>query len=438
MRIALWFVGLFGVAVALALFASGNGSTITVFWPPHRVDLSLNLVVLLLGLLFVLMHFALRALAALFALPGQARSWRIAHHERAMHGALLDALSHLIAGRYIRAKKAAELVLAREAAMTRGGEIGADATKLRVLAHLLAAESAQSLQDRSSRETHFQLALAQTTRNDAGVTREGVLLRAVRWSLEDRDAAGALDWLEQLPSGVARRTVALRLRLKASRQANKADVALETARLLAKHRAFSVVQAQGLVRALAIEFIHTARDPEQLWGIWSRLESAEKHTPEVACEAAGCLLEMGGSTDTAFEWLLPIWERMVSSPESVGTDQKVALIRIMQNGFSAAQEAIDSAWLSRIERAQMSYPGDASLQYLAGMACLHLKLWGKAQQLISHCIPRLHDVELLSCAWQTLAELAQRQGDDAQAAVSWKNAAQANACSLTAGASRPP
>ncbi len=423
MRIALWFVGLFGVAVALALFASGNGSTITVFWPPHRVDLSLNLVVLLLGLLFVLVHFALRALAALFALPGKARSWRIAHHERAMHGALLDALSHLIAGRFIRAKKAAELVLAREAAMTRGGEVGADATRLRVLAHLLAAESAQSLQDRSSRETHFQLALAQTTQSDAGVTRDGVLLRAVRWSLEDRDAAAALDWLDQLPSGVARRIVALRLRLKVARLANKADQALEIARLLTKHRAFSVVQAQGLVRALAIEFIATARDPEQLQGIWSRLDSAEQCLPEVACAAAGHLLDMGGLADTAFEWLLPVWERRVSSPETLSEEQKITLIRIMQSGFAAAQDAIDSVWLSRIEKAQMTHPGDASLQYLAGIACLHLQLWGKAQQLISHCIPRLHDTELLARAWLTLAELAQRQGNEAQAALAWKNAA---------------
>jgi hypothetical protein len=31
---------------------------------------------------------------------------------------------------------------------------------------------------------------------------------------------------------------------------------------------------------------------------------------------------------------------------------------------------------------------------------------------------------LLTRAWQVLAELAQRQGDDAQAATAWKNAAQ--------------
>ena len=52
MKAALWLVGLFGVAVASALLAGGNQSTVTVFWAPHRIDVSLNLALLvLLGLL---------------------------------------------------------------------------------------------------------------------------------------------------------------------------------------------------------------------------------------------------------------------------------------------------------------------------------------------------------------------------------------------------
>ena len=67
MRAALWLLSLFGMAVAVALFAGNNQGTITVFWPPYRLDLSLNLVLLLLALLFVTLHLALRALAALVA-----------------------------------------------------------------------------------------------------------------------------------------------------------------------------------------------------------------------------------------------------------------------------------------------------------------------------------------------------------------------------------
>lgn len=422
MRVAIWLVGLFGVAVALALFASGNGSTLTVYWPPHRVDLSLNLVLLLMGLLFGLMHLALKALSGLLAIPGQAQSWRKRHQERVIHAALLDALSHWIAGRFIRARKAAELVLAREAAMTRSGVVSPDAARLRVLAHLLAAESAQALQDKTARELHFTQALSLAGSAQASGTREGVLLRAVRWSLEDHDAAQALDWLEQLPAGVARRTVALRMRLKVARLAGRIETALETARLLVKHRAFSPGSAQSLVRALAIEWLQSATEPERLQTVWAQLESAERAMPEVTTTAAGRLLRLGGEVHTAFEWLLPIWERLVQERDGLTQDQKIVLIRVMENGFSASRNAIDTRWLARIEQAQKKYPADASLLYLAGVACMHLELWGKAQQLIRQAVPRLNDSGLLSRAWAILAELAQRQGDDAQAAHAWKQA----------------
>ena len=421
MRVALWFLGLFGVAVLLALFVSNNEGTITVFWPPHRVDLSLNMVVVLLGLLFLLIHLALRALAALFALPGQARSWRVRHQEQAMHATLLEALSHFVAGRFIRARKAALEVLAREAAMAGSGDGGSAAVRLRVMSYLLAAESSQALQDKAARDVHLQQALAQSAGLGAVGVREGLLLRAVRWSLEDRDAAAAQDWFGQLPSGVARRTVALRLRLKLARLARQSGLALDTARLLVKHRAFSELSGRGLVRALALENIQDARDTEQLQRVWHKLEAAEQAMPEVACLAAERYLLLGGAQAVALDWLLPVWERMVKTPGELSQSQEITLVRVLESAFSST---VDTAWLSRIEQAQMAQPGDAVLQYLAGVACLHLELWGKAQQLIKQALPRLKDRRLAANAWLILADLAQRQGDTQQAAEAWQQAAQ--------------
>ncbi len=139
MRSALWLLLLFGVAVAVALFAGNNQGSVTLFWPPYRIDLSLNLVLLLLVAGFFIVHTAIRALSALFDLPRQALRWRTQQKERAMHGALLDALSHLLAGRYIRARKSAEAVLAQEGSLTASGQKPANAAQLRATAHLLAA-----------------------------------------------------------------------------------------------------------------------------------------------------------------------------------------------------------------------------------------------------------------------------------------------------------
>ena len=50
----------------------------------------------------------------MFELPHQARRWRLQQKERAMHAALLDALSELWSGRYVRAVKSADKALALE------------------------------------------------------------------------------------------------------------------------------------------------------------------------------------------------------------------------------------------------------------------------------------------------------------------------------------
>ena len=148
--------------------------------------------------------------------------------------------------------------------MAASGEPLTYSARLRTLAHLLAAESAQVLQDKQAREAHFHNALEQSASRDAQEMRDGMQLRAARWALEDRDAAAALTGLDDLSQGASRRTIALRLRLKAARLARQPRLALETARLLAKHRAFSEIAALGLLRSLALELVATAHDTEHL------------------------------------------------------------------------------------------------------------------------------------------------------------------------------
>jgi HemY protein len=415
MRAALWLLALFAVAVAIALFAGNNQGTVTLFWPPHRVDLSLNLVLLLLLGAFVFVHAALGALAALFDLPRQALRWRSQQKERAMHASLLDSLSHLLAGRYIRARKSAEAALGQEKSLAGGGEQLANAGQLRTLAHLLAAESAQALQDRTGREEHLRQALEQTSSREAQEIREGALMRAARWSLHDREPEAAIGWLKGLPQGAGRRTLALRMKLKAARLAHRSAEALETARLLSKHHAFSAGAAQSIVRGLAIDLLNGAHDPTQLQRAWNSLEPAERLMPELAIHAAQRLVALGGDAQLARDWLLPVWERQHDLDDAL----KVKLVHALEAGL----DSLDGAWLARIESAQQSNPRDAALQYLAGMACMRRQLWGKAQQLMSQAAMGLRDAKLHRNAWRALAQLAEQREDHEMAAKAWKRAA---------------
>lgn len=423
MRAALWLMALFGVAVVSALFAGNNHGTVTLYWHPHRVDLSLNLALLALALCFVVLHLAWRALTALLRIPTQARSWRRLQQERTMVSALLDALSHLVSGRFVRARKTAELVVALEDALQRGGDTLAHAARLRTLAHLLAAESAHALQDRTVRELHYQQALENAATRDAHDARDGVLLRGARWAFEDRDAAAALQWLDQLPLGAARRTVSLRLRFKAARLAGKSRLALETARLLTKHRAFSELAGASIARGLSIELIRAAHDPAQIQRAWDALEAAEKMLPDVAIEAANRLLSHGGDVAVSRQWLLPVWETMVKRPDALTAQQRIGLVRSLESGFAMVGAAPDAPWLTRIEAAQMAYPRDPVLQYLAGIACMHLRLWGKAQQMLKQSLSLLQDADLRRDVWRAMAWMADQRGDEKAANEAYREAA---------------
>ena len=427
MRAAFWLLALFAVAAASALFAGNNQAVVTVFWPPHRVDVSFNLALFLLLGLFVLLFAALRALSAVTTLPSQARAWRAQQKERAMYGALMDALAHQLAGRYIRATKSAQNALTQEASLSRlahdSGEVpgysAAKASQLQSLAHLLVAESAQSLQNKPLRDQHLQSALQSSTPRHAQEMREGVQLRAARWALDDRDATAALSALAQLPQGASRRTLALRMKLRATRQLKQTAQALETARLLAKHRAFSPAAAQSIVRGLGLELLSEAHDPAQLEAAWGALDANERAMPELVVHAASRLTALHGDAGLVRTWLLLIWDDAMKADSTLADSLRIKLIGALEPGL----DSLDAAWMARIETAQATRPRDANVQYLAGMAALSRQLWGKARQWLSLSVLGLQDAGLHRKAWLALAVLAEQRQDEVAAAEAYKQAA---------------
>ncbi|MDR0275002.1 MAG: heme biosynthesis protein HemY [Burkholderiaceae bacterium] len=428
MRTALWLVGLCAAAVALALFAGQNEGAVTLFWPPYRIDLSVNLALLLLLAAFALLYLALRAWAVMLALPRQARLWRKQQRERAAHAELLDAFVQLNAGRYVRARKAAESAQARQQAMTAAGQTLPHEAAIRALTHLVAAESAQALQQRQLRDAQFERALASAA-GAAPELREGLLLRSASWSLQDHDPAGALARLDQLTHGGARRTLALRTRLKAARQAGRGQQALDTARLLAKHRAFSPEAARSLVRHLVAEQIRGTHDSQQLQTLWTALSAAERAAPELAAQAAARLLALEGRPALARQWLAPALQDWLDHPASLAGAPRLRLMDALLDSLAAdaTNDAPDAAgdphqWLARLEAAQRACPNDPALQYLTGMVCMQQRLWGRAELLLAQAARQLEEPPLRRRAWRALAELAQQRGAPQQALQAWQQA----------------
>lgn len=425
MRSVFWLLGLAALAVALALLVGNNRGTVTLFWPPWRFDVSFNFFLFALIAAFVLVYAALRALAVVRELPAQARRWRSQQMERAVVGWVLDALANQLAGRFVRAQGAA-----RNALQHLKGSASHDwprRAQLEALAHLLAAESAHALQNRAQRDEHLQATLQPAVVKASPEMTEGALLRAVRWAVEDRDPAAARSRLAELPQGAARRIQALRLKLRVARLGDATDEALETARLLAKHRAFSPEAAASIVRGLALDALRDAHDLAQLQRVWDRLDAPERAVPAVALAAADraqALLRRDGE-DTAGEqsdtaarvnaWLEPLWAHFGALEPA----QQAHLARV----FEPELAHLDAAGLARLESLQRQWPQNPHLQYLAGQACVHRQLWGKAAQMLGQARHGLTDTTLQRRTWRALARLAEERGDETAARDAWRQAA---------------
>lgn len=427
MRAALWLIGLFALAVAGAWMADHNEGVVAVFLHPYRIDVSLNLFVLALFVLVAVLLLAQKAISALLSLPREARRWRLQQKERAAHAALLDAYAQFMAGRYLRSRKSAELVLAREDALRGAAEHPlAHAVALRTVAHVVAAESAHALQDKALRDRHLAQAHEEATQAgnaERQVLSEGLNLRAARWLLDDRDAPASLEQLAKLPGAVSRRTVAMRIQLKAARLAGQTTRALETALLLAKHRAFSPMAAQSLVRSLVMELIARTHDERSLEKLWLGLPSAQKALPEVAAQAATRWLQLGGDPVRARAWLLPVWETMLEGTTGRTLMDQQKLVQALELSMRDVPSTDARSWLARIESAQQARPNEAHLQYLAGMVYLRHQLWGKAEHLLGQAVKGLPDVTLQRRAWSALAELAEQREDHSAALQAWRQAA---------------
>lgn len=400
MRSVIWLILLFVAAVVAASVFGQNDALVSLFYGHWRLDMSLNLFLLLLLGLVMVLFATLQAAQALLSLPVRAREWRELKRERAAQALLREGFGEFLAARYARSRRAVQKALdlqaeARELAQDRN---------FAVQARLIAASALHRLQDRAGRDE--QLALAQAS-HGSGSTSEGILLLSAQWAMEDRDAGRCMALLAELPPGVARRTQALRLKLQAARQLGRPLEALQTARLLAKHQGFSVGAAQSLLRSLAIDALEQALDESQLARVWQGLDEADRRDPWVLAGAARRAAQLG-LPEQGQAWLWPAWEQL-QRLDSEGREQlALALVTCV--------EAVDTRWLPPMEEALSRYGREPAIVAAAGAVFAHRQLWGKARRLLEQTasaegLPS----RVRRQALRVLARIARQEDDEAQA-----------------------
>jgi HemY protein len=107
MRWLTWALLLSLLAAAVALVLQINAGNVAFYVPPYRLDVALNLFLLVLTALLLIVYLGGRALQRVVDFPEQVRLYRARREEVGGQQALVEAVRSLLEGRFARAEKAA-------------------------------------------------------------------------------------------------------------------------------------------------------------------------------------------------------------------------------------------------------------------------------------------------------------------------------------------
>ncbi|TFW10157.1 heme biosynthesis protein HemY [Oxalobacteraceae bacterium OM1] len=393
MRLFISLLLLFAAALTLAVGARFNPGNVVFFYPPYRIDLSLNFFILLAGLLFLVLYGVVQAIRSAQMMPQRVAAYRREKREREGNRAMRDALKALFEGRFGHAEKAA----------MRAGESPENAG----LSALIAARAAHRMSQSERRDVWLGKA-----EQDPSL-RTARLMTAMELAIDGRDSDVALDALKELNASGTRHIHALRLALKANQRARNWQEVLRLVRLLDKRHALHPALSQRL-REMAYEDLLGAQshDAEAIRRIWATIPADDRARPFVAVRAARAF-NAEGLHDEA--------RAVIENALAAEWDER--LVRAYGNSAAAEGSAALLAQIERCEQWARKRPADPELALTLGSLCLRQKLWGKAQRHLDQALSDATDTETVRDAHLKLAQLHEALNQPEEAAAHYRQCA---------------
>ena len=395
MRWLTWALALALLAAALALLLQVNAGNVAFFVPPYRLDVSLNVFLLVLLGLLAVVYWGARALQKVVDFPERVRLYRARREEIGGQQALVEAVRSLLEGRFARAEKAAR------AAQSSDSTAG--------VAALIGARAAHRMQEYERRDDWLHRA-----EDDSHVDTARLVASAEMWT-EQRENDAALGAIDRLRGSGARHLHALRIALNANLQSGRWEEALRALRSLEKRSALHPVLARKLKVAVYHEQLMAQRyEPASLESAWSAIPSTDRALPEVALEAARLfnLTGRGGKAAEAIEQALALprtaWD--VSCERLLDEYARAQSFPARDQLVRVEQWLADSVLEDRLR---------AVLLRTAGVLCLREQLWGKARSYLTESL----QIEKAPATLVALARLAEAVGDEVEATQHFREAA---------------
>jgi HemY protein len=387
----LWLALLFVIAVLLATLGHFDAGQVLFVYPPYRVDVSLNLFIVGVVIAFILFYAVLRIARNVMTMPRRVAAYRLRSRTAKAHGALLDAIGNLYAGRFSRAEKAARDSLADE--------------RNKGAAGLIAANAAHRMREYARRDDWLDQI------GDAD-WQEARLMATADMRADGRDADGALTALTEMRTQGGRRIHAQQIALRAQQQLKNWSEVLKLVKTLEKREALHPAVAVRLRQLAAENLLRDRRhNADALLELWQSLTPVERHSPRLADTAAELLVALDRPQDA---------RRIIE--EALAQNWDARLLRRYPD--TAGADALPL--IQKAEGWHKEHPDDADLLFALGRLCLKQQLWGKAQSFLESALKssELADNEPLKIrAHRALARLHEQLGDSAKAAGHYRESA---------------
>ncbi|CAN5875365.1 heme biosynthesis protein HemY [soil metagenome] len=380
-------------AVGLAIGARFNPGNVVLFYPPYRVDLSLNFFLFLLLIIFVVIYFVIRTIDATQQMPKKVAAYRRDRRERDSNKALREALKALFEGRFGQAEKAA----------SRAVNLPENAS----VAALIGARAAHYMSQFDRRNSWFSSIEHDPSHKTAR------LLSMTELLVDQHKADEALEAVKELNASGTRHIQVLRWSLKANQQAKKWPEVLKLVRALDKHRALHPALSNRL-RELAYEDMLTnqVHDAESLRRVWYEIPSADRKNRFVAFIAASAFNASGLYDDAR-----------VIIEKALAEEWDDRLMRAYRDACSSEGSASLLAQIEHCEHWALTRPTDPELALTLGTLCFKQKLWGKAQRHIEQALSDAVEPRTVREANLKLAQLHEALGQTEEAAQHYRQCA---------------
>ncbi|WP_323123088.1 heme biosynthesis protein HemY [Burkholderia alba] len=388
LRGIIWLAILFAVAAALATVGRFDTGQVLLVYPPYRVDLSLNLFVFAIIVLFIALYALLRIVRNIWRMPQRVAAYRARARNEKAQASLRDAISNLYAGRFSRAEKAARDSLTIDANQGAAG--------------LVAAAAAHRMHEYARRDEWLG-------KVSAPEWQDARLLATADMRADGRDAEGALAALAEMQASGGKRIHAQQVALRAQQQLKNWAEVLKLAKTLEKREALHPAAAVRLRQQAAEHLLRDRRhDADALLEVWQSLSATERQSPRLADLAAELLVVLERRPEArrivedalAHNWDARLLRRY---PDTAGAD----VLPLIQ----------------KAETWKKDHAEDADLLFALGRLCQQQQLWGKAQSFLEAALKLADNEPLKVRAHRALARLFEHLGETDKAARHYRESA---------------